>query len=112
MLMLTWWLSIASGGTAFSLGISRPRAWAGAAAASSSRAGNKRRMGHPFHLWGGDVLRPLDEAARGLDCGRRACSQIREQVGDLADEPRHDVLAAQVVAFFQRRSATLAVDVD
>src|SRR5262245_10145633 len=69
MVMLTWWLSMARGGTFFSVGMSRPRAWAGAAAASrASKTGNRRRMGNPFLVWARIVLTPSDDRAAGADC--------------------------------------------
>src|SRR6266545_1783168 len=112
MVMLTWWLSIASGGTVFSFGINRPRAWAGATAARSTRRGNTRRMGHSLSIRAGDVLRLLDEGTGRLDCQAHGLQpvglrrlQIREQVGHLADEPGQDVLAAQFVALAQRCGA-------
>src|SRR5262245_31794890 len=71
MSMVTVWLSMASGGTVFSSGMSKPAACTGAIPASrANTASSDRRMARP-HRSGWVFSHPTDEAEDMADCRSR-----------------------------------------
>ena len=70
MVMVTLWLTIARGGSVFSLGMSRPWVWTRLPQARQrAKTGRKRRMGKPFrrYVTRDMFLSCIDETSMGTD---------------------------------------------